>query len=260
MSMYNMVHGNNPFAGDWLHILGILDDEKKTDEAWEPLRIRDAWLTDKDGELRIVVHTRAGEGNWGTSEEQDAAFKVAKEHPLFLSTRVCDEVDETYRNFEFSIPEDSKEEIDKLIEEAKKHDKLQVVVDNRNLKDKWDEAIAAMENHMKNREAAQAEMMGKEMFAMSHADDEAVYLFGFGTYEGEEIPPADSVGNAKLMHDQGQPNPKIKLEDGTIVWGCECWWGPKDRFDEQRGDRPIVKADLNEWRQQAAHHQQSQED
>ena len=25
-------------------------------------------------------------------------------------------------------------------------------------------------------------------------------------------------------------NPKIRLDNGTEVWGCECWWGGADMF------------------------------
>lgn len=27
------------------------------------------------------------------------------------------------------------------------------------------------------------------------------------------------------VHPQlGRKNPKITLDDGSIIWGCECWW------------------------------------
>jgi hypothetical protein len=25
-------------------------------------------------------------------------------------------------------------------------------------------------------------------------------------------------------------NPKIELDSGETIWGCECWWGPEDEF------------------------------
>lgn len=25
-------------------------------------------------------------------------------------------------------------------------------------------------------------------------------------------------------------NPRIRLDSGDILWGCECWWGPADEF------------------------------
>jgi len=36
-----------------------------------------------------------------------------------------------------------------------------------------------------------------------------------GTYEGMHLRP-----------DGGWENPRIRLQDGTAIWGCECWWTP----------------------------------
>jgi hypothetical protein len=38
-------------------------------------------------------------------------------------------------------------------------------------------------------------------------------------------------------------NPRIDLDDGTVVWGCECWWSAEERFDEFVGDREVVTVD-----------------
>jgi hypothetical protein len=58
-------------------------------------------------------------------------------------------------------------------------------------------------------------------------------VFGAG-----ELPPltldtvGDYVGDEPYQHDgnpwvpKGRRNPKIVLEGGGVVWGCECWWGP----------------------------------
>ncbi len=48
----------------------------------------------------------------------------------------------------------------------------------------------------------------------------------YGTYEGEEIPPEDDSKGwlYKLVVEAQHENPKIRLDDGRIVWGCECWW------------------------------------
>lgn len=51
-------------------------------------------------------------------------------------------------------------------------------------------------------------------------DDKVVKYLGVGTYEGSEIPPKE-IGGFNV----GVPNPKLKLDNGDIVWGCECWWG-----------------------------------
>lgn len=42
--------------------------------------------------------------------------------------------------------------------------------------------------------------------AQPHADE-----LGWMTME-----PAEALG--------GRPNPKITLDNGTVLWGYECWW------------------------------------
>ncbi len=29
-------------------------------------------------------------------------------------------------------------------------------------------------------------------------------------------------------------NPKILLDSGDVVWGCECWWGPEAEVKAER--------------------------
>lgn len=52
-------------------------------------------------------------------------------------------------------------------------------------------------------------------------------------------------------------NPKIVLDDGAVVWGCECWWGPshevQKRLDSFRSQGyEIVDANINEIRKNFA--------
>ena len=61
---------------------------------------------------------------------------------------------------------------------------------------------------------------GDRVCAISHTDDEHIYLYGYGVYEGKEVPPKN-VGGLNI----GIPNPKIRLDNGDVVYGCECWWG-----------------------------------
>lgn len=67
-------------------------------------------------------------------------------------------------------------------------------------------------------------------------DPTNVRVFGFGVYVGRDVPPADVIGPfgfGPLSHE----TPKIVLDDGQVVYGCECWWG-----DEKR-----VKDELEHW-------------
>lgn len=59
--------------------------------------------------------------------------------------------------------------------------------------------------------------------------DKSINVIGYGTLLGEEIPP---MNVNKFLHMAGVTNPKIKLDDGSIVWGCECWWGRECEINE----------------------------
>ena len=78
--------------------------------------------------------------------------------------------------------------------------------------------------------------IGDRVGAIQKADDDNVYLFGYGTYQGESVPPKN-IGGFNL----GIPNPEIKLDSGISVFGCECWWGPEEKVKEMVGGRIIIK-------------------
>ena len=80
--------------------------------------------------------------------------------------------------------------------------------------------------------------IGERVGAIRNSNDGIVYMFGFGVYEGREIPP-EEIGLPI-------PNPKIKLDDGSVVWGCQCWWGPEQQIRQKIGDREIVFVPVNE--------------
>lgn len=65
----------------------------------------------------------------------------------------------------------------------------------------------------------------------SEDPDGTVNFFGYGVY----------VGRAPCPHlPGGVPNPKIELDDGGVVWGCESWWGPEAQIKERIGGRKVV--------------------
>jgi len=70
------------------------------------------------------------------------------------------------------------------------------------------------------------------IITVQDADDKEVRIFGYGKYVGDEIPPKDTTGAFGLdLHKMGVKNPKIVLEDGSIVWGCQCWWANREKFE-----------------------------
>lgn len=56
-----------------------------------------------------------------------------------------------------------------------------------------------------------------------------VEFLGWGRYLGEEIPNGAAGLLSELAVELGMQSPKIQLDDGEVVWGCECWWGPEGR-------------------------------
>lgn len=69
-------------------------------------------------------------------------------------------------------------------------------------------------------------------------DGPHVLFFGYGTYQGEEVPGPDVFGPTGIkLCEYNIPNPKILLDSGEIVWGCECWWG----------DEADIKKALEGW-------------
>ena len=59
--------------------------------------------------------------------------------------------------------------------------------------------------------------------AIRDADEKEINIYGYGECVGNEPCPVLS----------GIPNPKIVLDDGSVVWGCECWWGPAEKFEKE---------------------------
>lgn len=97
--------------------------------------------------------------------------------------------------------------------------------------------------------------IGSKVYAVLSADDDVVRAFGTGIYVGDEVPPFDGpdapVGFiADMVREIGHANPKIVLDGGGVVWGCECWWGATTEERFARGRR-VEKVDLVTVRRQA---------
>jgi hypothetical protein len=59
-----------------------------------------------------------------------------------------------------------------------------------------------------------------------------VEFFGYGIYEGDFI-PTEAVGFiAQVLREAKHANPRIKLDNGGVVYGCECWWGEEGRVKD----------------------------
>ena len=105
---------------------------------------------------------------------------------------------------------------------------------------------------------------------MSHANEHTVYMFGWGVYEGDKQRPVGSPGilgpvespeatkekvrniltegaSEKMIEDATEAllnNPCIKLDNGKLVWGAQCWWGPEEQINKSIGTRKVVFIDV----------------
>lgn len=75
--------------------------------------------------------------------------------------------------------------------------------------------------------------IGDRIMAVRNQDNakKILYIFGSGTYEGEDIPP-DEIPGGRDMRIRGFTNPKLVMDDGTVIWGMECWWGDETKMKE----------------------------
>lgn len=85
--------------------------------------------------------------------------------------------------------------------------------------------------------------IGERVGAILSADGDRVQLLGFGKYVGDEV-PGEGIAGFNI----GIPNPKIVLDSGKVVFGCECWWGTESQIRKQIGSRKIVEVDIDDAR------------
>lgn len=82
---------------------------------------------------------------------------------------------------------------------------------------------------------------GDRVGAILESKEGTIKFLGFGEYKGEEIPPETAGGLAPVVSEMGKVNPKIELDNGDVVWGCECWWGSEDQIQKYLNDADKVK-------------------
>lgn len=103
MSLYNLVNGMNVACVTIMPMLGRKMNEYP--------RFRDCFVTE---EGNIAIYTRVGGGNRNCGYGEEALY----EDKNFLKT-YDDDFDTTYGTYEFKVPEEWKEDFDKIV--AKKY-------------------------------------------------------------------------------------------------------------------------------------------
>lgn len=91
--------------------------------------------------------------------------------------------------------------------------------------------------------------IGDRVGAVLSAANGKAKFFGYGTYQGEHVPPEDVRGPFGVRpHEIKLTNPKIVLDNGETVWGCECWWGDEKTVKEQLENTELEMISATEFR------------
>ena len=95
--------------------------------------------------------------------------------------------------------------------------------------------------------------IGSRIGAIFGANSKRVEFLGYGTYEGDFM-PMEAVGTiAEVLVEQKTGNPRLRLDSGKVVYGCECWWGEEDEIKERLKTYPkIVNVDIDKIRKKHA--------
>jgi len=102
----------------------------------------------------------------------------------------------------------------------------------------------------KNKKGDVKPKIGERVVAISHSDDETIWLFGFGVYEGDFVP--EEVGGplgvlGEMCREMNRGNPRIRLDNGKVIYGCECWWIPEEKTTLDT-KKKVVVLDIEEER------------
>lgn len=81
--------------------------------------------------------------------------------------------------------------------------------------------------------------IGSRVMAIQNANENTVYLFGRGVYVGDEIPESG------MLHRLEIPNPKIQLDNGSVVYGYQCWWGPEEMMEKKFAGRQVIDVEVS---------------
>jgi len=86
--------------------------------------------------------------------------------------------------------------------------------------------------------------------------DEVIDFLGYGNYDGEHAPVeavgfmADCINDANKKAPEIIKNPRIKLDSGSIVYGCECWWGGADAVKKHLEGKTVKLVDIDQVREE----------
>lgn len=90
---------------------------------------------------------------------------------------------------------------------------------------------------------------GERVGALVSIDGDVANLLGYGIYVGDEVPPDMGKGSfTGLMHSAKATNPKLVLDTGDVVWGCECWWGSEQAIKKRLESLQVKEVRIADFR------------
>ena len=83
---------------------------------------------------------------------------------------------------------------------------------------------------------------------VADVDGRKVRFFGYGLYVGDEVPPPGLLAPLNVI---GIPSPKIILDNGKTIYGCECWWAPEAQIANRlASDCEVTIVDVDDMRRE----------
>lgn len=83
--------------------------------------------------------------------------------------------------------------------------------------------------------------VGSRVGAVQSADDDFVYLYGYGERVEDSVPSESTCGAVARECRKHQIRlPTILLDSGVRVWGCECHWAAEQSIRNWIGERHVI--------------------
>ena len=90
--------------------------------------------------------------------------------------------------------------------------------------------------------------IGERVGCILSASDKTVELIGFGQYVGDYVPHEKVGGMGQDLIELGIEDPKVILDNGKDVFGCECWWGSEAKIKKMLEGKSVIEIDIDEYR------------
>lgn len=90
--------------------------------------------------------------------------------------------------------------------------------------------------------------VGARVLAVVSIENNVAKVLGEGVFVGDEVPSAVEFPHLKMFSDNNIANPRINLDSGGVVWGCECWWGDIESMKRRLSSCEVVSVTAKEMR------------